>query len=344
MSAERTTSWLSLGLLILAGVATVAAADTLFRQVAPPVHLREIDDSIAEYQASDPTVLVLGSSHARTFLVTAKVLAERTGGAARMLAIPLEFGKFSSYAWTLRHRLAPLIEQRDASGGLVRPGLSRFVLVTEWWDSSSPGGPALNLPARAWDWPDFFADLARNGLTPYNENFLTNRWNRALEESTLVQDRGHGRIANGLKSLLRGGAQGADGSYAWKIADWQQRVEGGVDVLGDPSEMAAFEDIVRYFQGLGIETTVLLYPRMPGTLTERAKQTTLRRFSDLMAAKSRELGFRLVDLTLTHPLTDADFEFDFDHVTHEGNVRFSTWALDGALRFLEASAPARAAR
>jgi hypothetical protein len=39
-------------------------------------------------------------------------------------------------------------------------------------------------------------------------------------------------------------------------------------------------------------------------------------------------------MTFTNPLTDDDFEVDFDHVKPEGNRRLAEWALDGDLAFL----------
>lgn len=315
---------------------TVVGVDLFVRALVPfPPPLREVEDALAEYRAGDPTVLLLGSSHARTFTTLGELLRERTGGKERVQDVPLEFGKLSSYEWLLEHRLRPLIEERDAAGALVRPSLRRFVLVTEWWDSCPTEGPASNLPARAWDFADFVRDVADKGLTGYNGNYLSNRWTRLLVGSVLVRDRGHERIKEGLRALVAELSPAVtQAAFDRRVSEWHRNLEEGVVCVASASEMAAFQRIVEYFQGRGVEVTVVLYPRMPVTLTEKAKATTLRAFSEKAAALARSLGVRVVDLTLDHPLTDDDFEPDFDHITADGNRKFGAWAIEGPLAFL----------
>jgi hypothetical protein len=43
---------------------------------------------------------------------------------------------------------------------------------------------------------------------------------------------------------------------------------------------------------------------------------------------------RVIDMTTTSPLRDADFAEDFDHVRAPANGRFASWALEGGLRWL----------
>lgn len=90
---------------------------------------------------------MLGSSHARSFETMAEILFRKTSGRERMLAVPLEWGKLTSYDWVLRHRLAPRMDETDASGRKVRPGLRHFLLVTEWWDTCPVGPPGSDVPA-----------------------------------------------------------------------------------------------------------------------------------------------------------------------------------------------------
>lgn len=318
-------------------LATVIGADVALHAVAPPVHLREIDDSIAEYEASDPTILVLGSSHARSFVVMGEELVGRTGGSQRMMPVPVEWGKFSSYEWVLNERILPVLDEVDASGARVRPSLRRAMIITEWWDSTDLqfGQRGLNLPARAWGWRHFLGDVVEHGLTPFNGNFLGRKWGAWMASSTLVSDRGHGQIVKGLKHAIRGRDLGAIRDERQRqLQGWKKLVEAGVEALCDPVQMSSLEAIVTALEDRGLDVTIVLYPRMPGTLTDSAKRTTLAEFARRMAAFASAHGIRLVDIGVTSPLTDDDFEEDFDHITPAGNRRLAEWALDGELRFL----------
>ena len=343
--AGVTRSWKTVLAVAAAAVATVVGADALLHAVAPLKPLVEVEDAVATYRDGDPTVLVLGSSHARTFLVVGEELARRTGGAERIVAVPVEMGKLTSYEWVLDHRLHPLMDERDASGRLVRPGLRRVIIVTEWWDSADPEDilTRSNIPARAWQIGDFLADARVNGLTPYNRNYVAYRWLRLTRESTLTQDRGHDGIVNGLKALVRPpdpAALRADRER--RLEGWRSMVERGATIeLADP-QMAAFDRILEDLRQRGLEVTVLLYPRMPATLSETARQTTVKRFSDRMEVLARERGFRLADASTFPLITDDDFEDDFDHITADGNRKFTAWALDNGFSFLMRPLPAPA--
>ncbi len=331
--------WGSVLLTGLCALASLAAVDAGLRGVAPPKSLLEIDPAMDQYREGDPTVLALGSSHARSFIPMDRVLSERTGGRARIQPVPVEWGKYVPYDWVVQHRIRPILEERDATGALLRPSLRHVLIVTEWWDSTAldpgTGSITMNLPARAWQWKDFLADLWQNNLTPYNQNFLQKQWREWWSCSTFVADRGHDNITRGLREAIRGKDPEAERrSYETRIRGWQGMVEGGAGALFDPDQMKALDEIVAFFRGRGLEVTLVLYPRMPGTLSGKAKETTLRTFSERMGAWAANRGLRFVDLTLDHPLTDADFEIDFDHITKEGNERLAEWALDGPLSFL----------
>ncbi len=320
---------------------TVAGTDRLLTRVVhfnPP--LREVADALSDYDDTDPTVLVLGSSHARSFEVMGEILSRMTSGRQRMLAVPLEWGKVSSYEWLLRHRLAPRIEETDAGGHLVRPSLRHFILVTEWWDTCPAGPPgsdalAANLPARAWVFSDFLEDVLKKGLTDYNKNYLNNLWTRALIGSVMIRDRGHETIKEGLRALVSEVTPAvARAAFERRVHDWHRMLEGGADCMGDPREMAALEVITSYFQARGVDVTIVLYPKMPITVTSRGTEKTLRPFSERMAEWARDHRVRLLDWTLDHPLNDEDWEVDFDHLTPKGNRKLSEWALAGGLAFL----------
>jgi hypothetical protein len=330
------------GSVILAGLCaltTLAAVDAALHLVAPPKPLLEIDEAMDGYEAGDPTVLAIGSSHARSFIAVDRALSQRTGGTQHILSVPVEWGKYTPYAWVMQHRVKPILEETDASGALVRDSLRQVLIVTEWWDSTSldpgTGSITMALPARAWQWTDFLADALENGLTPYNQNFLQRIWRERWSRSSLVQDRGYGNITRGIKEALRGkDVEGEKASYVTRLKGWQSMVEEGVDRLFDPDQVRSLEEIIDYFKGRGIAVTIVLYPRMPGTLSQKAKDTTLRQFSARMNAFAQEHLVRFVDLTLRHPLTDDDFETDFDHITPEGNRRLAEWVLDRDLAFL----------
>src|SRR5262245_22436764 len=115
----------SVAQLILGAAVVVLAADALLQRFAPiPPPIIEVDDGIRAYEASDPDVFVLGSSHTRSFGPLRDTLA--ASGVA-MTLVPVEWGTFHSYEWVLDHRVKPLIEERDAAGALRRGRLSRAV-------------------------------------------------------------------------------------------------------------------------------------------------------------------------------------------------------------------------
>lgn len=187
-------------------------------------------------------------------------LRHRTGGRERMLAVPVEWGKLSSYRWVLENRLLPMFDERDNLGAPRRTALRQRVAPSS--------------------------------------------------------------------------AEAQQAQFDRTASEWQQMVEAGAACLGAPAEMGALAAMVDTLRARGIEVTVLLYPRMPVTLSTRAKETTLPEFAARVRALVEPRGVRVVDLTSDVPLADADFGGDFDHILPAANARFSGWALDGPLRFL----------
>ena len=331
--------WTQVVAVGVAAVLTVVVLDALAQRAVPVLPSRiEVADGVAAYEGGDPAVLVLGSSHSRGFSVIEQRLAERFGRPDHMVRVAVEYGKLSSYRWVLEHRLRPLIEQADASGALVRPSLERLVLITEWWDSCRPaGGLAENVPARAWTARHFVADAAAQGLTDFNRNWLSYQWTSRMTGSLLVSDRGVGRLPMAALDALRGGGEArAEAERQLRVDFWRGMIEGGADDPScfHPEELADLEAIVRYFQGRGVDVTVMLQPRMPITLTELATRTTVAHFEGLMRALTARLGVRLVDFTTSTPLTDDDYMADFDHTSASGNERLADFGLAGELGFL----------
>ena len=327
-------------LVSICALATVVIFDRVLVRITPVLPDRlEVSHGVAAYQDSDPDTLVLGSSHARAFGVLAKRLAEQKKGEHVLVQMPVEFGKHSSYRWVVENRLRPLIEEQDDSGKLVRPSLSRVLIVTEWWDGCQvKGGETFNIPSRAWTLADFLGDAASNGLTPYNQNYITRRFNRLLPGSILVQDRGVGRLPRALLGKVRPVSEEA------KQADWQQRidfwhtmVEGAATdpLCRNGEELKALREIVAYFGGRGVEVTLILFARMPSTLTPKALETTFPIYEKEIRQVAADAGdLRVIDMTRAVGLGDEHFMSDFDHTTAEGNRRIAEWGLAGPLRFL----------
>lgn len=332
MSAENPPrTWRSVAAVAAAALITVAVADAALQQVRPlfpPV--RHVHEGAADLAGGDPHILVVGSSHARSFDVVKRVLAERTGGRHRMVTVPVEMGAFTSYRWVLEHRLAPLIDERDGEGELVRGNLRHLMLVTTFYDMCSidETGADLNIPARAWTFDHFFRDFLRNGLTAFNRNYVRERWKNLLPFSVLVQDRGAANIAGALKRLVRPEPESAAIEWA------RQNMEAQYDWCHDPREQKALEDIADFAAERNLELTVILFPLMPEIVTEKARRTTLKRYAEYVAERGRARGFRVVDLTSTTPLRGDDFAVDFDHVTHAGNEKFADWVLEHDLAWM----------
>lgn len=339
-------SWVDLAVLSVSAALAVAAADYFLRFVAPPKQLREVEDGVRDLRRGNPAVLVLGSSHARTFHVVGQELSRRTGDADLLVAVPIENGKLFAYDALLRNHLLPIIDQRDASGAALKSRLRRFVLLTEWWDSCTHGDAKAywNLPARAWEFRDFADDLMQDGLNGYNRNYLQNRFRVMFRDSALVQDRTQRTILPTLGRLLRGKPVKPTPEEELPIVDkWRRMVEEGAGCIGDRVEMASLRGILESARARQWETTVVLFPRKPATLTPKAKATTLATFAQQLRALAAPLGAAVIDLTDRSPLTDADFMEDFDHVTPEGNRKFASWVLDHDLKFLLDPAPVSAA-
>lgn len=339
MSVAGKRTWGGLVGLALAAATLVAILDLVVSQILPPPRFPEVEDGVAQFAAGDPTVLVLGSSHLRTFEHVGSELARRTDGQGRLVAVPVDWGKASSYRWTWEHRLRPLLDETDASGAPRHPSLRHVILVTQWWDfrTLGPGDdPLVNLPARSWTFGDWLADVWANGVTPYNQNYVLHRWSRLFAGSVLVQFRGRTAILDRIKSTFRPEAEAAalGERYRDRLRYFRQYVERGGELLFDPEDVDAFDALVREWKGRGLDVTVVLYPRMHGMVTEKALVSPIGLFSSWMAGNCRDRDVRLVDLSWEHPLSDADFGVDLDHPTDDANRRFASWALDGVLRFL----------
>jgi hypothetical protein len=330
----------SLALVALAACLSILVSDMALGRLVPIVHRREVQEGMEDFERTDPETLVLASSHARTFHSLGLELEARTQGQRSLVAIPLEFGKLTSYEWLLNHRIIPQLVRQDERATRKRQALKRLIILTEWWDSCT--GPDWNIPSRAWTLNDYAADVLVHGLTSYNRNYVQSRWKRLLWGSTLAQDRGADSLYKKARERLSG-RQSSPAVLAATTLAWQQMVEEGVTCIGNQAQMAAFDHMIDFGLNFQLDTTIVLFPRKPGTLTEKAKETTLARFREMVTTLSAPKGVRVIDLTWRTPLTDEDFMADFDHVSATGNVKFARWALDGPLTFMM-NAPQRLTR
>lgn len=269
--------------------------------------------------------------------VVARVLGERTRQPGRMVSVTMEAGKATHFDFVLQERLRPLIEERRADGTRVHDQLQRFVLVTEWWDSCSwePGRRLVELPSHAWEFHHYLADVTRDGMNSINRNYPRWRWKRMFQFSLLATDRGRGSVVTDLFAELHLRPAGRNAEEEKAFVDWWHNYnESGADCIFSADQMAAYRDMIGYFKSMGVDVTILLFVRRPSTLTQKALDTTIARYSAGMRDFAREQGVRLIDIVVDHPLGDDDFMADFDHVKPAGNEKLSRWLLDGKLSFL----------
>jgi hypothetical protein len=329
----------------LAMVLTLLAVDWLLHPMVSMRILREVDDGVADLELSNPTDLVLSSSHARSFDAVGAELRRRTAGRVSLVAVPEEAGKLQSFLWVLEHRVRPILDARTAAGNYTHDRLARLTIAIQAYDTCPPPpawhGQPWNLPSRAWTLRDFLDDVAAHGVNDYNRKFLQQKvWKVLWEHSALVQ----GRMNDGLKTPVARRLESAllhwnvDAIAKREQADFierrQRAFEDDVHCIGDAGEMQAFDAILDYARMRGLRTTVILFPLMPVTVTDVTRDRSLARLRDVTAAHLEGRDVRLIDLSTRVPLTDADFMADLDHLTAHGNQVFTAWSLSHDLRFL----------
>jgi hypothetical protein len=330
---------------VLAAVVTVVVADRIATRLSPPRHQREIVDAVRDYQHEDPTVLVLGSSHARSFAVVDDLARERTQGRVRVLDVPLEWGKFRSYEWVLQHRLRPFIEEQRG-GALARPSLRYFVLQTAWWDACGldTDPPVFNLPSRAWTLRRFVEGVFDSGYSDYSRNYVPSRWLEIFSGSTLVTDRGHWHLRDAIRDTVRPLPESVKRArYEKKLVSWKAMIDRGSQCMGYPDEIASAQRIIDYAKSRGYDVTLLLYPMMPITFSQHAHQQVQAPFYEIAKRLAEKNGIRFIDTTFPAELTDADYQPDFDHLTPAGHRKYSELLLKGPLSFVLGEEPGHAA-
>ena len=300
---------------------TVAVADAALQRWLPhEPPILEVADGLADLQAADPRIVVLGSSHARSF-----VPVRRAVGPDDLVVVPAEGGTFFVFDWILQHRLRPLLAEKSR--------LERLVLVTTYWDMCPAEHAHFegNLPSRSWTLRHYLADVWAHGQNGLNRNYVQARLKRAARASILARERG--LLPTRIREHLR--PPDLDARFAHRIAVRRGEMEGVEwDLCWDPKGRAAFDRIVDYTRERGIALSVVLFPLVVETVTDQSRATTLERYRAWVTRRAAESGFEVLDLTFASPLVRDDFEPDCDHVTPAGNELFSRWALDGPLRHL----------
>jgi hypothetical protein len=315
----------------------VVLSDVALQKVSPVVWRRQVDDGVRDFRNGNPRILSLSSSHGRSMDVVGRQLGERTGQPDRMVSVAMEAGKATHFDFVLKERLQSLIEERRPDGSRVRDRLQRFLLVTEWWDSCSwePGRRQVELPSHAWMFHHYLADVNREGMNSINRNYPRWHWKRMFQFSLLATDRGRGSIVPDLLAAMHVRPAGRDPQEEQAFVEWWHNYnESGVSCIFSADQMAAYRDIIGYFKSMGVDVTIVLFVRKPGTLTQKSRDTTIAQFSAGMRDFAKEQGVRLIDIVVDHPLGDDDFMADFDHVKPASNEVLARWLLDDKLSFL----------
>lgn len=331
--------WSALLLVCLGAVATVVGIDRAFASRCPGVILPQVDDGVRLLAATNPVAIVLGSSQVRSFAAVDALVAERSGGRDRVVAVAVEDGRLSTAAWVLEHRLLPLITATDSRGQRQRDRLRRVLLVTDWYDSmvdrdgraSGDGFEARNLPARAWAAGDFVADVGQHGLTPFNKTFLTAAFEDLLRGSVLVRDRGYNLL---VRYLRTGRLEMSEADHRRLIADKRFSIEAAAPDVLAAAEMRALERICGLCRAAGLQLTIALYPALQETISERARAVTVEPFAQAAAAIAARHGVPFLDWTYTAPLQLEHFR-DHAHLNQKGHEAFARWLLAGDLKDLE---------
>ncbi len=333
---QSTSNWGSVAVVAVCALVTVVAADFALARLSPvPTAIMEVDDGIRMLRDHDPDTLILGSSHTRSFLPMRDLIRERTSGDNEVVLVPVEWGLFTSYKWVLDNRVAPLVDE-VRNGQKVRPSIKRALIITTFYDACDVQHIGnVNLPARAWEAQHFGDDLAHKGLTEFNRNYLQTRWKSAFSGSVLIQNRGHERVGDALREVVRPVSDERKAEVRAENVKWAKRnMEKQWDICWHPPEIAALEQILDFFLTRDIEPTIILFPLLPDITSEKSKATTLLRYEKYAAELGKRRGVRVVDMTYGAPLVGADFQDDFDHLTREANPRFAAWALENHLQFL----------
>lgn len=296
---------------------------------------RQVRDGLQDLQRI-PNVLVVSSSHGRSFHVLGDTLRKRTDDQADLIAVALEAGKIDAMEWVLHNRLKPMILDEN---GYVREPLTHMIFGITWWDTcreEQPTQTAHNVVTHGWTASDYMENFSIEGANELNRNYVRNLWRHTFSASALVRTRfaiseNFSRFTNFLRVMLLGGLP--DDEYQQTLDRWHDDIDSGHECYLSDIDMAALDRFTEFTRQHKLDFTVVLFPLKPDTITEVGLRDTITPFAKALKAYGESNSVRVVDMTLGI-LDDSEFMLDLDHVTPSGNIKWSEYALDNELQFL----------
>src|SRR5215510_8400243 len=112
MTEPSQPSWKSLASVVAGALFVLVALEAFFWTLHPPHPLRQVDQALADLERVDPDILVMSSSHGRSFHVLGQELERLSGGNVRTVAVPLEGGHMRAMGWVLANRVGPILDRK----------------------------------------------------------------------------------------------------------------------------------------------------------------------------------------------------------------------------------------
>jgi hypothetical protein len=327
-------------MLVLGIVLALVCADLLMRSFYDVPAKRQVRDGLSDLQRV-PNVLAVSSSHGRSFHVLGNQLRERTGNKTDLIAVALEAGKVHAMEWVFDQRVKPLI---TGDNGEVKDPLTHVMFGITWWDTcrtEQPTETAHNIVTHGWTAKHYLNDFKDTGANDLNRNYVRNLWRHFLSHSALVKTRfaiseNFSRFTNFLRVMVLGGLP--EDEYQQTLSRWHSDIETGYKCFLSEMDMQAMDRFVSYTKSQNLDLTIVLFPLKPDTITEAGLENTIAPFAQSMQQYGADNNVRVVDMTLGI-LDDSEFMLDLDHVTAEGNIKWSDYALDNDFNFLLNAVP-----
>lgn len=329
--------------MLLAGFLTsMLIAEAVYHWVDEPSFPRhDISRSERDLWNTDPEVLVISSSHGKTFHEMGEELAARTDGAVNTVSFALYGGTIRGMQWVLKNRVETILDTKIPPGQNLR----HLLFGVTYWDScSADNAPpvSVNVPSQAWHFSDYSRDVLSEGFTPHNRNYVREKGKALFGPVRFVMeppktkyflDRLLDKL--GIREYEPPPVIGwpGRGGMVFGLEGWQQMLEDTYDCLLSSLELQALQEIETFALDRNLEFTAVLFPQHPGTIGEEGR-ATLRRFTELMEERGRRLGYRVVDVQELDILKAEHYRSDLDHLNDQGNEIFSKWLLDNDLSFL----------
>lgn len=329
------SSWRSIVMCAFGIVVALVGADMAMGEIYSSPAKRQVRAGLSDLQTT-PEVLVISSSHGRSFHIVGQTLAEKTNNRVKLVAVPLEAGKVDAMEWVLHNRVKPLIS--DVNGNVKLP-LSHVIFGITWWDTcqiDDTVGTAQNIATHGWTYSHYLTDVATNGVNDLNRNFVRNLWRHTFTNSALVRTRfaiseNYSRFTNFLRAVLSG--ELPDVEYQDALARWHDDIDNGYKCYLSPTHMEAMDRFVAWSKDNQLDLTLVLFPLKPATITDVGLKATIIPFSQAISEYGEKHGVRVVDLS-RGIIDDENFMLDFDHLTPAGNETLTDYSLANDLKFL----------